>query len=170
MQPQARVGYHHRLGERRGDVAQPHAPAVGRLQLTVSKLSRRAFLALILVQAAHSTEEYFGRLYDVLAPARFVSGLFFSDPRIGFVIFNASLVAVGVWSYFGPLRHSWPSATAISWAWVVLELLNGAAHITWALAAGAYRPGLITAPVLAVAALILASSLRRTDAATRART
>ena len=33
--------------------------------------SRTAFLALILVQAAHSTEEYAFALYDVFAPARF---------------------------------------------------------------------------------------------------
>jgi hypothetical protein len=128
----------------------------------------RAFLALILVQAVHSTEEYFARLYDVLAPARFVSGLFFTDHRIGFVIFNVSLIAFGLWCCFGPVRHSWQSATAISWFWVVLELLNGAIHIGWALAVGAYRPGLMTAPVLVVTALILARALRRSHATTRA--
>jgi hypothetical protein len=37
--------------------------------------SRRAFLVLILAQAAHSTEEYVFRLFDVFAPARFVSSL-----------------------------------------------------------------------------------------------
>jgi hypothetical protein len=33
---------------------------------------RSAFLALILAQAAHSVEQYAFRLYDVLAPARYV--------------------------------------------------------------------------------------------------
>ena len=37
------------------------------------------FLALILAQAGHSIEEYFTQLYDVLAPARFISGLFSSS-------------------------------------------------------------------------------------------
>jgi len=34
-----------------------------------------AFLALIVAQAAHSIEEYVFRLFEVLAPARFISGL-----------------------------------------------------------------------------------------------
>ena len=131
-------------------------------------MRRGAFLALILVQAVHSTEEYFTRLYDVLPPARFVSGLFFNDHRIGFVIFNVSLVAFGLWCYFGPVRHSRPSESAISWFWVVLESLNGAIHIVWALAVGAYRPGLMTAPFLVLTALILAWALRSSHATTRA--
>jgi len=134
----------------------------------MNQLSRNAFLALILTQAGHSTEEYFARLYDVLAPARFISGLLFGDPRIGFVIFNVSLVAFGLWCYVGPVRHSRQSATVIAWFWVVLELLNGATHIIWAMAVGAYRPGLVTAPILMVIALILASALRRSHATTKA--
>ena len=129
----------------------------------MSRLSRSAFLALILAQAGHSIEEYFGRLYDVLAPARFVSGLLSSDRRIGFVIFNVSLVAFGLWCYFGPVRHARQSALALAWFWVVLELLNGATHIAWAMSVGAYRPGLATAPVLVAIALILAWELRHSD-------
>jgi len=132
----------------------------------MNRLSRNAFLALILAQAGHSTEEYLGRLYDVFAPARFVSGVLFGEARIGFVIFNVSLVAFGLLCYFGPVRRSWRSATAIAWFWAVLELLNGAVHIIWATSVGAYRPGLVTAPVLVVIALILASALRRAHATT----
>ena len=33
------------------------------------------FLLLILAQAAHSIEEYVSKLYEVFAPARFVSSL-----------------------------------------------------------------------------------------------
>ena len=36
---------------------------------------RITFWLLILAQAAHSIEEYVGRLYDVFPPARVVSGL-----------------------------------------------------------------------------------------------
>lgn len=134
----------------------------------MSRLGRGAFLALILAQAGHSIEEYLGRLYDVLAPARFVSSLLFGDRRTGFVIFNVSLVAFGLWCYFGPVRHARQSAPVLAWFWVVLELLNGAAHITWSMSAGAYRPGLATAPVLLVIALILGWELRQARAAARA--
>src|SRR6476660_7313284 len=126
----------------------------------MNRLSRDAFLALILTQAAHSTEEYFTRLYEVLAPARIVSGFLFGDPRIGFVIFNVSLVVFGLWCYFGPVRHGSRSATALAWFWAVLEMLNGAVHIVWAIAVGSYRPGLLTAPLLVLIALVLASALR----------
>jgi uncharacterized protein with HXXEE motif len=126
----------------------------------VNRLSRNAFLALIITQAAHSTEEYFTRLYDVLAPARFVSGLLFGDPRVGFVIFNASLVAFGLWCYFGRVLQDRHSAGALAWFWAVLELLNGTTHIIWSLSVGGYRPGLVTAPVLVVVALVLAAALR----------
>jgi len=134
----------------------------------MNRVGRNAFLALILTQAAHSTEEYFTRLYAVLAPARFVSGLLFGDPRIGFVIFNVSLVAFGLWCYLGPVRHARQSASALAWLWVVVEVLNGAVHIIWAISVGGYRPGLVTAPVLVVIALVLASALRHVPATTRA--
>ena len=50
--------------------------------------SRAAFLALIIAQAAHSIEEYAFRLFDVLAPARFISGLLSDDLARGFAIAN----------------------------------------------------------------------------------
>jgi len=134
----------------------------------MSRRSRNAFLALILTQAVHSTEEYFTRLYSVLAPARLVSGFLFGDPRIGFVVFNASLAAFGLWCYLGPVRHATPSAAPLAWCWVILEALNGAVHIIWAASAGAYRPGLATAPVLLVIAVVLGSALRRAHAASNA--
>jgi hypothetical protein len=127
----------------------------------MSRSGRIAFLALILAQAAHSIEEYFQRLYDVLAPARFVSGLFSNDHRIGFVIFNVLLVAFGLWCFFGPVLRGSRSAPGLAWFWVVLEFLNGCAHITWAASAGAYRPGLVTAPVLVTIASVLGWELAR---------
>jgi len=119
------------------------------------------FLTLILAQAGHSIEEYFSRLYDVLAPARFVSGLVSNDLRIGFVVFNCLLVAFGLWCYLGPVRRGAHSALAFAWFWAVLELLNGSAHLAWAASAGAYRPGVVTAPILVVISLALAWQLRR---------
>jgi len=129
----------------------------------VSRPIRGAFLALVLAQAGHSIEEYLGRLYDVFPPARYVSGLVSEDRRVGFVIFNVSLVAFGLWCYFGPIRHGRRSALPLAWAWVVLEAANGFVHVLWAVAAGAYRPGLVTAPILAVLAWILGTRLRRME-------
>jgi Protein of unknown function with HXXEE motif len=127
----------------------------------MNRSGRIAFLALILAQAAHSIEEYSSRLYDVLAPARFVSGLFSSDLRIGFVIFNVLLVAFGLGCFFGPVLRGARAATALAWLWVGLEALNGCAHIIWAASAGAYRPGLATAPLLVAIALALGWQLQR---------
>jgi uncharacterized protein with HXXEE motif len=121
--------------------------------------SSGTFLALILAQASHSIEEYSTRLYDVLAPARFVSGLLADDHRVGFVIFNVSLVAFGLWCFFGPVRHRAQSARALAWFWVVLEILNGLAHTIRAISVRAYRPGLATAPILVAVALVLAWQL-----------
>jgi hypothetical protein len=129
------------------------------------RLSRAAFLTLILVQAAHSVEEYSTRLFDRLAPARFVSELFGFDRKLGFVIFNASLVMFGLWCYFGPVSRGTRAALALAWFWAVLEVLNGFAHLSWAISAEGYRPGLVTAPFLVIAALFLAWTLRQTRAA-----
>ena len=127
----------------------------------VGRPVRRAFLALVLAQAFHSVEEYLGRLYDVFPPARFVSGLVSEDRRVGFVIFNASLVAFGLWCFFGPIRRGRRSAPPLAWAWVLLETANGVGHVLWSAFARAYRPGLVTAPVLAALAWLLGARLRR---------
>jgi hypothetical protein len=52
-------------------------------------------------------------VYDVFAPARFVSGLVSVDRRVGFVIFNVFLVAFGLWCFVGPIRGARPSASGI---------------------------------------------------------
>jgi hypothetical protein len=140
-------------------------PPVRRIEGAMRRLSRPAFLALVLVQAAHSVEEYAARLFDRLAPARFVSELFGFDRRIGFVIFNVSLVVFGLWCYFGPVSRGTRTGLALAWFWVVLEVLNGFAHLVWAASAAGYRPGLVTAPFLVATALFLASNLRQTPGA-----
>jgi hypothetical protein len=52
----------------------------------MSRKARIAFLALVIAQAAHSIEEYVFRLYDVFAPARFVSRLISANLRTGFIV------------------------------------------------------------------------------------
>ena len=72
--------------------------------------SQSIFLALILAQAAHSAEEYAFGLYDVFAPARFVSGLVGRDLATGFVIANGALLLFGLWCYLARVRAGHHSA------------------------------------------------------------
>ena len=121
--------------------------------------SRAAFLILIVAQAAHSLEEYAFRLFDVFAPARFVSGLVSSNLPRGFASINVALVVFGLWSYMSQVRTGHSAARALAWFWTILELANGAGHILLAMSQGAYFPGLGTAPLLFGVALYLAIRL-----------
>jgi hypothetical protein len=120
------------------------------------------FLALIASQAAHSVEEYVFRLFDVFAPARFVSGLFSDNLARGFAIGNVLLVLFGVWCYAVPVRGWRPSARAFAWFWALLELGNGIGHTTMAIVSGGYFPGVGTAPLLLAFSVALIGSLSRT--------
>jgi hypothetical protein len=119
------------------------------------------FLFLVLAQAAHSVEEYVTRLYEVFAPARFVSGLVSSDLSFGFVVVNAAFVALMAWCWAIPVRASWPSARGLAGFWALLELGNGAGHAALALSRGGYFPGAATAPLLLGFAAWLAVLLNR---------
>ena len=55
-----------------------------------------AFGVLVLAQAAHSVEEYVGRLWESFPPARFLTGLLSQDLERGFLVINVSLVAFGL--------------------------------------------------------------------------
>jgi Protein of unknown function with HXXEE motif len=125
----------------------------------VSHRSRLFFLLLVVAQVAHSVEEYATRLYEVFAPARFVSGLFSDDVAVGFVIANI-IITVGIWCYVGPVRSGRGAARSVAWVWAVIELANGIGHIILAVLAGGYFPGAMTAVVLVYAAGSLALNLR----------
>lgn len=114
------------------------------------------FLFLILAQAAHSVEEYVTKLYEVFAPARFVSSLINNDLALGFLIGNAVLVAFGLWCWAVPVRSDWRAARGLTWFWTILELGNGLSHSFFALSRGGYFPGVITAPLLLLFAVWLA--------------
>ncbi|HEX8694222.1 MAG TPA: HXXEE domain-containing protein [Longimicrobium sp.] len=120
---------------------------------------RLAFGALVLAQAAHSVEEYLGRLWESFPPAGFVAGLISRDRELGFIVFNVALVAFGAWCLLWPVRREWPSAVPLAWLWIAIETINGVGHPFWSLRQGGYTPGLATAPVLLVLALYLASRL-----------
>jgi hypothetical protein len=129
----------------------------------------RLFFWLIAAQAAHSLEEYFFRLYDVLAPARWVASLFSSNLRVGFAIGNALLVLFGIWCYAARVRPHHRSARAWAWFWAALETANGIGHLAFAVDAGGYFPGAATAPVLLALGVTLAVSLGRGTQAPAAR-
>jgi hypothetical protein len=90
-----------------------------------------AFGALVLTQAAHSIEEYVGRLWETFPPARFLTGLVSQDQEWGFLVLIVALVAFGVWCFMWPIRQDWPSASLLAWIWVAIELINGVGHPLW---------------------------------------
>ena len=121
---------------------------LGEPRRTLSRQSRWAFLALMVAQAAHSIEECIFRLFDVFAPAHFVSGLVSTNLGVGFAVVNAAFVSFGLWCYFARVRPGHPSGLVFAWFWTVLELANGIEHSVLALSRGGYFPGVATAPVL----------------------
>ena len=121
---------------------------------------KAAFGALVLTQAAHSVEEYVGRLWETFPPAWFVTRLVSHDQERAFLWLNVALVAFGLWCFAWPLRRDWPSAAALAWLWVTIEVINGIGHPLWSLRMGGYTPGVATAPVLLVIALYLGRQLR----------
>ena len=123
-----------------------------------------AFGALVLAQAAHSTEESIWRLWESFPPARFVSGLVSDDLQSGFIFLNVCIVTFGAWCYIWPVRRQWPIATPILWGWIVVETINGIVHPAWSVLQGGYTPGVVTALMLAPLALYLAKQVLASSA------
>ena len=121
----------------------------------------RTFALLVLAQAAHSTEEYLGRLWEALLPPRIVSLVFSANPARGFLIANVVIVIFGIWCAGWPVRRGWRAARVLMWGWVVVEIANGLLHPLASLVFQRYIAGVVTAPVLLVVALRLAQLLRR---------
>jgi Protein of unknown function with HXXEE motif len=130
------------------------------MAVTSSRIAN-AFLLLAVLQALHSLEEYFSRLWDRLAPARFVSSLISDNLPFGFAVINIGIVALAFWCYLVPVRRSLPGARGIVLFWAMLESLNGAGHILFGISAGGYFPGLYTAPLLLLCGLYLLVQVTR---------
>lgn len=109
----------------------------------------------MIAQAAHSIEEYAFRLYEVFAPARYVSGLISTDLRIGFITINVAFITFGFWCYAVPVRRAWSTAIPLMWFWALVEVLNGIGHPIVSIIKRSYIPGTATAPFLLLIALYL---------------
>jgi hypothetical protein len=121
---------------------------------------RALFGGLVLTQAAHSIEEYAGRLWETFPPARFVSGLVSSDLEQGFLILNVALIAFGGWCFLWPVSRGWAGSRRLIAGWAAVEALNGTVHLLWSLRQIGYMPGVATAPVLLALAIAIFANLR----------
>ena len=122
------------------------------------------FAFLIAAQPAHSTGEYVTRLFEVFAPARFVSNLVSNGLSLGFLVANAGLVGLGLCCWAVPVRLDQPAATGLIWFWALLEAGNGIGHLTLAATRGGYFPGAATAPLLLLfVGWLLALQVRRNE-------
>ena len=135
----------------------------GSLPRSTLRRFQSRFGGLILAQAAHSLEEYVGRLWETFAPARLVSRLISDNLELGFLIANFFLVGFGLWCWIVPVRRGWAGAVPLAWVWVTIELINGIGHPLWSFRQGHYTPGTLTAPLLLVLAIYLARQLRRPE-------
>jgi hypothetical protein len=120
----------------------------------------------MLAQAAHSTEECIGRLWESFPPARFAAGLLSSNLERGFLLGNVCLVAFGLWCYCWPVRRRWTVAVPILWGWIVVEAINGVVHPLWSVLQGGYTPGVATSVVLTPLAVYLATLVRNPSSVT----
>ncbi|HUS02832.1 MAG TPA: HXXEE domain-containing protein [Chitinophagaceae bacterium] len=119
-----------------------------------------AFLLLVLTQAAHSIEEYYGKLWEVYAPAKFITSLVSNDHEKGFVIINIALFIAGILIWLAAIRN-FPPAIVPVWVLTILEIINSVGHSVWAVMERDYVPGVATAPVLFILAIYLIRQLTK---------
>ena len=105
-------------------------------------------LFLVASQAMHSIEEVYFRLWEVFAPARFISGVINSNLELGFIIGNIAVVSFGFICVLLLFRRESAWHKLIVWFWVVLEIVNFSVHTFMAIKTWGYFPGVYTAPLL----------------------
>ena len=128
----------------------------------MNKKIKKAFLLLVLVQAAHSIEEYYGKLWEVFAPAKFITSLVSNDHEKGFVIINVALFIAGMLIWVAAVRnHSF--AIVPIWFLTIMEVINSIGHSVWAIMERDYVPGVATAPILFILAIYLMRQLTKTN-------
>jgi hypothetical protein len=113
------------------------------------------FLILVLIQALHSIEEYYGKLWENFPPAIWLTGLVSKDHHLGFLIINIGLFIAGLMCWFFIVKPKHKLAKIAIMFWLLIELANGIVHPIWSIMQNRYTPGLITAPFLFITALYL---------------
>ena len=119
------------------------------------------FLILVLLQAAHSVEEYVGRLWEVFAPARYLTGLISNNHDFAFLILNIGFIVFGIFCWLFIISTKSEISTIILWFWIIIELINGLGHTIYAIFQKEYVPGLITAPLIFITALFLVKQMKK---------
>ena len=66
----------------------------------MNKKIKIAFFLVVVVQALHSIEEYYGRLWEVFAPAKFITSVVSKDHEAGFMVINICLFLAGMLFWF----------------------------------------------------------------------
>lgn len=131
---------------------------------SLDQKTQRLFLVLILIQMAHSIEEYVFELWEHLAVPRIISealaSLLGTDVATGFAIGNAAFIILGLWCAVVPIRNNWPAARGLAIALATIEIANGILHLTLAAINGGYFPGAVTAPLLLVTGVLLGLRMR----------
>jgi len=128
----------------------------------MNKKIKTAFVALVLMQALHSIEEYIGRLWEVYAPAKYISGLVSDNHEQGFVIINIALFIFGLLIWLAAIRN-YSFAIIPIWFLIIMEIINSIGHSIWAIMQRDYVPGVATAPFLFVLAIFLLLQLTKTN-------
>lgn len=129
------------------------------------------YLALVIIQAAHSLEEYLTSLYDwfpvVTGYIHDVTG-FFPIIRMNkqtFAVLNIALITFLLYtSPFVFQKKRW--ALKIAKITAVVETLNGITHISAALYIGGYYPGSLSAIGLLIVGILLYKKIRLIDTGT----
>jgi hypothetical protein len=119
------------------------------------------FLLLVIFQGLHSVEEYYGRLWEVFPPARFLCSLVSSNLRSGFLVINIGLFIFGLFCWVITTRQRIINFKGLIWFWVAIELINGIGHPVWSIIEKSYEPGLLTAPFLLLISIYISKLLIR---------
>ncbi|WP_353778003.1 HXXEE domain-containing protein [Winogradskyella sp. 3972H.M.0a.05] len=127
--------------------------------MTYSPKVSRLFLALVILQAIHSIEEYIGKLWDNFPPATYVCSLVSDDLHFGFLVINIGLFVLGILCWLFLVRTNHNLAILPLGFWIFIELVNGIGHPIWTIVQKGYTPGVITAPFLLLVAILLIKAI-----------
>ena len=119
----------------------------------------RALAVAVGAQGAHFIEEATTGFYAQFGELFGVPGM----PRSFFLAFNLAWLAIWVAS-IPAVRSGQALGFFAAWFLAIAGMLNGVAHPMFAIAAGAYFPGLVSAPVIGAASVWLWLQLRRATA------